>query len=489
MALQSRLTGAAALMVAQAMVLVLGYVTHLWIGRVLGPEPYGVYGLVLSVQSIFGLLLTLGVPVAVSRFVAQDERHAQAILRQGMRYQLMIAVVVGMGLSLASPLLAYLLGDRSLVPYLLFSAAVIFTQAFYPLFSQFLAGMHRFNRQALLTGLYAFVKLLGALALIYVFEVYGALAGFAIGGIVAALFGWWWTYRVGGAVPITLSSRSFLSFAGTFVLILVGLQLLISLDLFMVKGLLRSDVETGYYNAAVTLSRIPYMLLQSLGFVLLPSVAKLTAPGESRNEAARFISDTIRYLIALIVPSVALAAATSKTLLRVFYSHEYLPAAAALTILMVGLGALAFYLLLATIVAGAGRARVGLFLTVVLVGISGVSGWFLIPRFGLVGAAWQTTLAGVVGLLLLSAYTFKTFRIPVPFLSTLNILIASAIAIAPTYVWHPQPLTIVPLYLCSGVLYVFILWVLREIRPMDRLRVAQLHPRLAWLAPSSRAQS
>lgn len=480
---QSRITGAIALSTAQAIVLVLGYLTHLWIGRVLGPAPYGIYGVIVSIQTIVGIFLALGVPIAVSRFIAQDEEHAQTIVRQALRIQAAIAFMIAIALLLTSPLIARVLKDTTLTRYIAFVAAVLFFQAFYPVFAQFLSGMHYFNRQAALTSFYAITKLAGAIGLMYLFEVYGALFGFAVGGISAAMLGWVWTRKLGGEKPRPLPMKSFLSFAGTYVLVLAGLQLLISLDLFMVKAILRDDIVAGYYNAAVTLSRIPYLLLQGLAFILLPSVSRLTKPDLSHDEAAIFIRDVLRYLIALIVPSAALAAATSKGLIMLFFSSEYIPAAPALTILMVGLGCLGFYLLLINIVAGAGRAPVGLAITIALLIISAFTGALLIPQYGMQGAALQTTIAGVVGLAILSAYTFKTFHIPVPTRSILNILVATAIATAPTYIWKATSVMLLIQYMLLGTLYVTLLIVLGEVRSKDWQRIAELHPTLRRLAP------
>lgn len=480
---QSRLTGALALVVAQALVLLLGYITHPWVARVLGPESYGVYGVVLAVQSIAGIFLTLGVPISISRFVARHEDAAKNILKQAMRLQAVVALLVAVATLLAAPLVAHLLRDDALANLIRFSALVIFLQAFYMVFTQFFSGMHQFNKQALLTSFYAVIKLIGAISLIYFIGVYGAFSGFALGGLAAAVLGWWWSRHVGGMALSHLTARDLLSFAGTYVLILMGLQVVMSLDLFMVKAFLESDEQAGFYNASSTLARIPYMLLQGIAFVLLPSVSALTKPGESHDKAAVFIRDTLRYLIALIVPAVALAAATSQSLITLFFSRQYLPAAPSLTILIIGLGALAFFLLIANIVAGAGRAKVGLAVTVGMLVISAIAGRILIPEFGLMGAAWQTTITGLAGLAVLAAFTFRAFRIPVPIKSTLNILIASAAAVGITYLWEATPLTLIPQYLLAGAVYLAGLWLLREIKPADRQLIAKIHPKFQWLSP------
>lgn len=487
---QSRISGAALLMAAQAIVLVLGYVTHLWIGRELGPSAYGIYGIILSVQSIVGLLLTLGVPVAVARFVSRDEEAAQSILRDALRIQSGAAFLVASTMFFISPLLAHVLRDASLVPYLRFVSLVVFLQAYYPVYTQYLSGMHLFTKQALLTALYAIAKLAGALALLTLLHIYGAFAGFAVGGLIAGCVGWWWTRRTGGKKKKALPYKAFLQFAGTYVLILVGLQILISIDLFMVKAILKDNEQAGYYNAAVTLSRISYLLLQALSFVILPSVSALTKPGASHDQAAEFIADSIRYLIALIVPSVALAAATSRALLALFFSGAtYAPAAPILTILMVGLGSIAFFQLLTSIVAGAGKARVGLFLTIALIVLSVALGSVLIPLYGLRGAAWQTTIAGLTGLVILGAYTFRVFRIPFPLRSTINIIVAAATALIPTYVIVPHAFTLPLFYLAACIIYICMLGVLGEIRPVDRIRLANAHPALKFLNPSAKSDA
>lgn len=474
---QSAITGAFASVGAQAMVLLLGFITHPLIGQLLGREAYGIYSVVLSVQTIMGMVLTLGVPLAVSRFVARDEEHAQSILWQALRWQLALALGLAILTVILSHPLATLLGDRSLTPYLAVTALIIFTQAVYPVFTQYLSGLHRFNRQAALTTLYAVAKLAGSVGLLFVFHIYGALAGFAVGGIVAAILGFGWVRHIGGRHPKPLVIRDFLSFASTVVLILIGLQILISLDLLMVKALLKDNIRAGEYSAASNLARISYLLLQGLVFVLLPKMSALTRGGESHTDAVSFIRATIRYLIALIIPGIALAAATSKSLLGLFYGHQYLSAAPPLTILMIGLGSLAFYLLLVTIAAGAGRARVGLSITLVLLAISVVLGLILIPRFGLLGAAWQTTLTGLIGLSLMTAYIVYTYQIPLPIKSTVNVMIAASLAILPTYFWQPPTLLLPLLYIVLGIIYSVVLWLLGEITPSDRQRVKKLLPR------------
>jgi O-antigen/teichoic acid export membrane protein len=151
---------------------------------------------------------------------------------------------------------------------------------------------------------------------------------------------------------------------------------------------------------------------------------------------------------------------------------------------MVGLGALAFYQLLANMVAGAGKTKMALWITILLIGISFCSGLILIPKFGLVGAAMQTTIAGIIGFTLLFGYTFRTFKIPVPVASIIRIITATAVAVAPTYIWKPHTILLPLQYLVLFALYGFMLWLLREIQPIDIQHIRSVHPILARYIPA-----
>src|SRR5687768_4604185 len=118
----------------------LGYATHIIVPWLLGAGPYGIFGIVLSVQTILGLFLTLGIPSAVSRFVAQDEEHAQATLKRALRLQTLFAITLAGATILGAPFIAHLLNDASLTKYIAFVAVIILLQAFYPIYVQFLSG-------------------------------------------------------------------------------------------------------------------------------------------------------------------------------------------------------------------------------------------------------------------------------------------------------------------------------------------------------------
>ncbi len=58
----------------QIVFLASGYVIHAGLGRMLGPELYGTFGVVISLVTMFNFILTTGLPQAASRYIALDKK-------------------------------------------------------------------------------------------------------------------------------------------------------------------------------------------------------------------------------------------------------------------------------------------------------------------------------------------------------------------------------------------------------------------------------
>lgn len=480
----NRLPGAASLAIGQAVLIALGYVTHVLVGKIGGPPLYGVFGVVLSLLTIINLPLSFGVPVAASKEVAEDEENSGGVFLAAARLQLLFAFVLSLGTVLLARPVARLLGDETLTPIVRFAALIAPAQALYALLANYFNGLHAFTAQARLTVVYALSKLAGSVGLLAIFHsVPAALSGFLTGGLLATAFGLPQAIpTLRGRVRRKVPLRRLAVFAGSFVGTSVALQILMSLDLFLVKRLLHADTLVGYYTAASTIARIPYLLLQGLGFVFLPSVAKLFK--EDPKRATAFIREVFRYLFLLLLPLAVLAAATSRSLVHLFFSAAYQPAAPALTILSFALVLLSAFYLLATIAAGAGSARWPFAIACLLIPVDLVLGVLLIPRLGLTGAAFSTLVVGASGTVILAAALRRTFQLSFPIGTLVRGTAAVTVTVLPTYFVSP-PLVLIPFwYLVLLAVYALCLIALGEVRPDDQARVRSLLP---WLkrAPST----
>lgn len=75
------------LMFAQAAFVASGYAIHIGLARLLGPWDYGIYAVVISLMTMVNLILTTGIPQAVSKYVAHDAGGAwQLRVKMGHMY-------------------------------------------------------------------------------------------------------------------------------------------------------------------------------------------------------------------------------------------------------------------------------------------------------------------------------------------------------------------------------------------------------------------
>lgn len=99
-----------------------GFVLHLMLARLMGPEALGVMEMAHSVEMLALTPVVAGVPTAMSRLVAQRDDHGRAeVLRAGITVVKRMAWRIMPAMLLLSPLLAWFLGDSRTLPAILVS--------------------------------------------------------------------------------------------------------------------------------------------------------------------------------------------------------------------------------------------------------------------------------------------------------------------------------------------------------------------------------
>ena len=386
-------------MLVQVIFLASGYVVHAGLGRILGPKLYGTFGVVIALVTVFNFLLTSGFPQAVSRYIAMRNESAAAVKKAAEKVVLPAALAVFILYFLFAGAIASLLGDTGLTLYIRISAFIIPAYAIFSLYTGFLNGLREYGKQAKSMLFYNVAKVAGVFALVLLgFSVSGALAGFALAPVVGFLVARYY-FRPpgdGGNFQASLLVR----FAVPVVVYYVALQVLISLDLFFVKRIIAGEA-VGYYTAAANLAKIPYIVLSALGAALFPAIAGVS---HDAVQTRKYVKESMRYLLMLLLPGVAMLSATSQQLVTLLYSSRYLAAAEPMSILVAGLGFFTLFAILTTVITASGRAKAAMVLAVAILPIAFAANALLIPMLGLKGAAIATSLTGMAGFFLAFAY-------------------------------------------------------------------------------------
>jgi O-antigen/teichoic acid export membrane protein len=413
-------------MFVQLVFMASGYIIHAGLGRLLGPSAYGVFGVVISIMTLVNILLVNGIPQAGSRFIAVAKDSIGAIMKITMNLQIVLSIAVFALYFLLSPVIAGILGDPSLSGYLRASSFVIPVYALNSLYGGFLNGLRMYGRQGAVLFFSSIAKVVGAVGLVLLgFAIYGAIAGYLLGPLIGLGIGWYYLRDTGkDSNPGNFPYRKIIDFALPLTIFSFALLFLMSIDLFLVKRIMGEDVQAGYYTAASTLSKMPYLILTGLGAALFPAISKSIAMKDT-EQTGKYIRESMKYLVLLLLPMVLIISASSSSLIRLFYSGKYEPAAYPLAVLVIGLGAFTIFNILTTVINAAGRPRVPMIMTAVLVPMAVGLNWFLISAYQLNGAAIATTITGLAGMVMASAYIIKMFGPFMEIVSFIRMLLAS----------------------------------------------------------------
>ncbi len=415
-----------------------GYITHAILGRTLGPAEYGRYGLVITVATMIVTLIGRGVPVAMSKYLSEvysrKPKELKHIKKVSAEVQFVLVFFLTLFYYLAAPFLADILNDFSLTPLFRLSTLIIPAFAAASFYVYFFTGVHKFKLQAYLKFFRGLSKIVLIVGLAYFFRTKGAILGHALAPfsvfVLALLIDQGFilkSKRKGSDDRIKtnsdskrenleasgekfaykkLSRRALLNFAWPITLFMIFYEIMITIDLYMVKGLLESDRLTGFYNASLTVGRLPFYAFYFLTIILLPKVSEIKARRDNR-QMQKTLQSAMRFLFILIIPSVSLLAIFSRPTLELFYGQKYLMATPLLQVLAIGLGFLTVFYILAFVLNGAGKNKLPMWIALVGMIVNSGLNYVLINKLGVLGAALATSLTSLLIMVLAVVLTEK----------------------------------------------------------------------------------
>lgn len=462
------------LSISSSLFLISGYIINIWLGRYLGPMSYGVYGIVISLMSIINLVQTTGLPQSLSKYLAENEEKFEEILKSGLILQIVSTFIITIFYFIFSGLIASILKDSSLTPYLQLSAFIFPFYGIYSIYTGYYNGLHNFKRQAVIGIIYSVAKTFFVISLALIFGIKGAISGFIIAPLFAILTGLKLPKLSASIFPykkLILFSLPILGFAFLA-------TLLQSMDLYFIKALLASDADPGYYTANQNISRIPYFALSAFALVLFPSISRGAAE-KNIIKIRSLIHKSLRIILILLIPGTLLISVTSAQIINLLYSKVYLPAAPSLSVLIFGIGFLTVFTVLANILNGAGEPKKSLWIAGLGVVITAFSCLFMVPKYGLVGAALSTTLGSFVAMVIATYFVYKRFQALVPIKSVIKILFSSFVIYFMAKMITIPILLLPILYVFLFAVYIGILIILKEITFEDWKQVKSLIP--SWV--------
>ncbi len=393
----SRLT----LLASFAAVSVLNYAFGLAMSWLLAPANFGLLAFAQTVLLIAGLALNSGFVQSLAAALVQASPVQRPALIRG-------AAIANMGLALvlgAVVTLLYALGPlKAGLDTPMVTALIVLTLPPIALKAVACAGAQaaqRFGIMAALSVVEVVCKVGGGVVLVGAgLGAAGAIAGFLVGAVIAALAGVLVLTRLYDAAPWGVIARPALRVAGGMFGALLGMALLLNLDLMALKLASGPDRATvGQYQAGSILANVLFYLVNALLPILFVQLARLRRTAETAGP----IGEALRLAVLLVVP-VELALALAPNLaLGVFFPHAYAGGAPALRLLALGNCAVILVAVLSCAFQATGRAGVP---ARILLGVTACEAIVLsvvVPHWHALGAATVFLGAASCALALLGA--------------------------------------------------------------------------------------
>ena len=381
---------------------VLRLLARVAVARFLGAASLGIFDLAWTVAYLLAFNTVVGLPTGVVRFGAALWRQDRGAFRELVRFSigvtlLLSTVAAALLALLAEPLADGVFGQPEVAWAFRVAALLVPLSAGLEMFTAVTRATQRMRHTALIRDLLGpavqFIAFLVLLALGY--GVAAALWAAVLGFLVAFLAAAWVVRRMivgaGAAVGPSVRAREVMAYS-----LPVAMSGLIGVFLVMVDrlivGALRTPAELGVYSAAAQLAIMSGLIASAFTTTLTPRFADLMDRREP-GRLADLLQVSTRWGIYLAGPlAVVLVLAPRPTLVGIF-GAEFASGAAVLLVLMLGqlamVGTGACSVVLMT---GGLERRWLLFNTAALV-VNVVLDLILIPRYGIVGAAWGSALA------------------------------------------------------------------------------------------------
>jgi len=379
--------------------LLIGVGTSVVLARVLGPEGRGVYALAMLLPSLIVTFCNLGIGSATVYYVARKEFRCQEILGNNV---LLSVGIGGVGI-LAGLVVVFFFGETVFpgVPtnYLLLALVLVPIEMFFSYVIYVLLGAQRIKE-------FNYIQIVQSIIFLgfIVLALLGLRAGVS-GAILAVLLTWlivdvlvfYLVKRVVGGMDLR-PNTSYMKQAATYgAQVYLGNNLWflnLRVDMFFVNGFLGS-AAAGLYSVGVGLVEKLGMVPQAASTVLFPRVAAETEE-QRQKEFTPLVARTVLWVTAAGALVMVLF---SRWIILLLYSEAFLPAVSALQALLVGTVALSASQVLFNDIAGRGHPILNIYAGLLSLIVNIILNIVWIPKHGIIGAAWASTMSYSVNLL------------------------------------------------------------------------------------------
>ena len=374
----------------------LGYLIAIFISKLYGADVYGRYSILVTFSQFTVLLFSLGIPTAIVKLTSESDHFHKIPLTNYLQRSLI--VLTGSGLFggaliwLTSSLLGYqVFHDNQLSTLFQYLSYFFLFLIFHNFGTQYLSGKKDFLSYGL--SMFIFPNILFFI-IVYLFRSLGLNAEFYVqlSYILAlSVVGIYLLLKI----PLRKVNKKYAYknlFKISLPILFSSMFLFISnwTDIFML-GSMVSKSEVGIYSAAYKLATISLIVILTVNIVIAPKIAELYHKKE-QNQLKAEVRKANQLMTILTLPIVAVLLLFRKFFLGLF-GLEFLSGETTLILLTIGFLFNAFSGTISPILNMTDYQKIFRNLTLAMAVLNIGLNYFLIPQFGIDGAAFASLLS------------------------------------------------------------------------------------------------
>lgn len=434
--------GVVILTVSNLLVKIIGVLFKIPMNRIIGDMGMGYYNSAYSIYTLFYMLATSGLPVAIS--VTVSEKRARGKISDAKRvfkFALVVFAVIGLCFSVvmlfSSHGLASLIGSELTALSITVAAPALLFVCISGAYRGYYQGCGNMTPTAISQLIEATGKLIiGITAALYAlnkgYSIHIVAAYAVLGLTLGSLFGMMYLLVTGAvrrdcdlltdiridnthdrisdvatkfikiSLPVTLSS-SVMSLTNTLDTAMIQ-RVLISLGMSCEEA---AAVYGNYTSLAVPMFNLPPVLVYPIAYSLVPVVSAAMASGRI-SEATERITYSLRYAMIIGLPCAMGMSVLSDPILCLFYNEQSANLASFLLTLLAPSSMLICILAVTnSVLQGCGKERMPVYSMLIGGAVKLISGMFLIRNYGINGAPISTFLCYLTVTVLNLAFTVK----------------------------------------------------------------------------------
>ncbi len=388
----------------RVLLIIIGFITSVIIARTLGPEGRGMFAMAVTIGAFGVQFANLGLHGANTYYVARDANLLSTLLGNSLT----ASFTFGTFISLLAGLFFWIYPSLAPVHGTLLLMALAWAPfgLAYLLFQSLLLGVEdvrTYNRIELVAKLF-YVGLLGVIVLsnqITPETVFG-------GALIALIIRFAWSYfslsaRIHHAVTcsINLFQKSMRYGIKAYFGSLFSF-FLFKIDLLMINNMLGTK-EAGYYDIAINLAEMVYILPDIVALILFPRLCAT----EETIEKWKIARKTGFWLAGIMLVICGLAALLAKPAIGIIFGNHFLPSLLPFLILIICKYILTLNLIFNNFIVSIHIPWTFIPFSFCLVILNIILNLFMIERYGMVGAAWATTISFGMLILFNMFYSYK----------------------------------------------------------------------------------